>query len=305
MLGDLEKEAGMPRQAVIGKLKRVIEKDKLYFDSERFLEGLLSSNALRLGAKIKCPICTRYNWYELNALEYQLGCRFCLSEFQPPVKSPKDIEWTYRAHGPFASSIAQGSFTVLLTLRFLNCDHGQGITPLFSYVAQKDGKTLEADLTCLYKRFNWKESRADVVHAECKSFNYFEKRDVDRMKDLGEAFPEAILVFSTLNEFLEKREIKLIKSLALAERRKRLRGKRYNPVVVLTGIELFSTKGIRECWADRDGLYKQFHDHKFDYSELTALAEATQQLYLGLPSWHDVYDAELKKRKLKFANSGV
>ncbi len=70
LLGELEKEAGVPRQAVIGRLKKVIADDGLFFDSERFLEGLLESNALRLGARIQCPVCTRHNWYELNTLVY-------------------------------------------------------------------------------------------------------------------------------------------------------------------------------------------------------------------------------------------
>lgn len=303
LLGELEKEAGMPRQAVIGKLKKVITDDELFFDSERFLEGLLESNALRLGARIQCPVCTRHNWYELNALEYELACRFCLSEFEPPVKSPKYIEWTYRAHGPFASSIAQGSFTVLLTLKFLGGDHDRGITPLFSYKAERDGKVLEADLTCLYKRSTWRETGTHVVHAECKSFNFFEQRDVDRMKDLSEAFPSAVLVFATLNESLEKAEIKMIGSLARAERKKRLRGMPYSPVVVLTGIELFSSRGIRECWEGRGGLYDQFHKRSFDYSELPSLADATQQLYLGLSSWHEWSEVEWKKRRQKKANA--
>ena len=299
LLGELEKEAGMPRQAVIGKLKKVILDDDLYFDSERFLEGLLESNALRLGARIQCPICTRHNWYELNVLEYQLACRFCLSEFEPPVKSPKNIEWTYRAHGPFAISIAQGSFTVLLTLKFLAGDHDRGITPLFSYKAVKDGKELEADLTCLYKRSTWRETGTHVVHAECKSFNRFEKRDVDRMRDLAGAIPGSVLVFATLNESLEKSELKMIGALARTERNKRLRGILYSPVVVLTGIELFSSRGIHECWEGRGGLYEEFHKRSFDYSDLTALADATQQLYLGFQAWHEWSDAQWEKRRVK------
>ena len=116
LLSDLEKEAGMPRQAVMGKLKYVVKSDGRFFDAEQLLEGLISANALRLGTKIQCPVCTRYNWYELNVLDYEIHCRFCLSAFSPPLKSPKEIQWTYRSHGPFATSIAQGAFTVLLTL---------------------------------------------------------------------------------------------------------------------------------------------------------------------------------------------
>ncbi len=303
LLGELEKEAGVPRQAVIGKLKKVIADDDLHFDSERFLERLIESNALRLGARIQCPICTRHNWYELNALEYKLACRFCLSEFEPPFASPKNIEWTYRAHGPFASSIAQGSFTVLLTLKFLSGNHDRGITPLFSFKAVKDGKELEADLSCLYKRSTWRETGTHVVHAECKSFNYFEKRDVERMQDLGEAFPGAVLVFATLNESLEKTERKMISTLARAERKKQSRGVPYSPVVVLTGIELFSSRGVRECWEGKGGLYEEFHKRRLDCSDLHALADATQQLYLGLQSWHEWSEAERKKQRERRANA--
>ncbi len=296
LLGELEREAGLPWQAVIGRLKKVIADDELYFDGERFLEGLLESNALRLGAKIQCPICTRYNWFELNALGYESVCRFCLSEFKPPQKSPKDIEWTYRAYGPFASSIAQGSFTVLLTLKFLNGDHDSGITPLFSYKAEKDAKVLEADLTCLYKPSTWRDTSTYVVHAECKSFNYFEQRDINRMKDLAEEFPGSILVFATLNDSLQKSEIAMIGSMAHAERKKMLRGLPHSPVVVLTGIELFSSRGVRDCWEGRGGLYDEFHSNRFDYSKLPSLADATQQLYLGFPSWHKWSEEEWTKR---------
>lgn len=303
LLRELEKEAGLPRQAVIGKLKKVIAEDGLHFDGERFLERLIDSNALRLGAKIQCPVCTRHNWYELNTLEYELPCRFCLSEFKPPQQSPKDIEWTYRAHGPFASSIAQGSFTVLLTLKFLGGDHDRGVTPLFSYIAQKNGKVLEADLSCLYQRSTWRPTHTHVVHAECKSFNRFEKRDVERMKDLSEVFPGAVLVFSMLNESLQDDEAKLIKTLAQRERKKKLSGQPYSPIVVLTGVELFSSRGGRDCWDGRGGLYEQFNTHHFDYSDLPALANATQQLYLGLPCWHEWAESESKKRSKRKGSS--
>ena len=296
LLSELEKEAGMPRQAVIQRLKHVIVEDELHFKPERFLEKLLESNAIRLGGKVQCPVCTRYNWYELNTLEYKLVCRFCLSDFQPPLESPKNIEWTYRAHGPFASSIAQGSFTVLLALKFLDGDHRCGITPIFSYIAKSNNETLEADFSCLYKYAKWEESHTHIVHAECKSFNRFERSDVNRMKILAKAFPGAALVFATLNDSLQQSEIKMLSLLVQSERKKRLRGKPFSPVIILTGIELFSSRGFRDCWEDRGGLYEKFHGRRFDYYELPALADATQQLYLNLPSWHDWSEAEWKKK---------
>ena len=299
LLGELEKEAGMPRQAVIEKLKKVIDSDRLFFEPERFLERLLEANAIRLGSKVQCPICTRYNWYELNELKYELHCRFCLSDFSPPLKSPKNIEWTYRAHGPFASSIAQGSFTVLLTLKFLGKNHDHGITPLFSYRAEKDGKELEADLTCLYKPSTWRYTPTSVVHAECKSFSGFEKRDLLRMKNMSEAFPGSALVFATLKTKLEPSDVRMIQPLVLAERRKRFNGKAYSPVIILTGTELFSVRGIFDCWEGKGGLYDQLSKRSFELSALPNLADATQQLYLNLPGWYDWSEAKWRGKNRK------
>ncbi len=304
LLGELEKEAGMARQAVLEKLNRVIESDELFFDSERFLEGLLSANALRLGTKIQCPVCTRYNWYQLNALDYELRCRFCLSDFSPPLKSPKDIKWTYRAHGPFASSIAQGAFTVLLTLKLLGGDLDQGVTPLFSYVAEKEGKRLEADLTCLYKSSMWRETGIQVIHAECKSFNRFERKDTKRMKELAAAFPGSALVFATLNSELQESEVKLIQDLAVAERKKRLRGKSSSPVILLTGTELFSRR-IAGHWKEKGGIYERLSQQSLELNNLSALADATQQIYLHLPSWFEWSEAEWNKRRQKQAGKKI
>jgi len=301
LLADLEKEAGKPRNAVTEKLKRVIQLDGLFYDAEQFLEGLISANALRLGTKIQCPVCTRYNWYELDALDYELRCRFCLSDFSPPLKSPRDMQWTYRAHGPFASSIAQGAFTVLLTLKLIGRDHNQGVTPLFSYIAEKDGKRLEADLTCLYKSSMWRETGIHVIHAECKSFNWFERKDTERMKELSAAFPGSALIFATLNNELQESEVKLIRKLAITERKKNVRGKPSSHVIVLTGTELFSHR-FADNWKNKGGVYAQLSQRSLELNKLSVLADATQQLYLGLPSWFEWSEAEWNKRRQKQGN---
>jgi hypothetical protein len=206
---------------------------------------------------------------------------------------------SYRAHGPFAGSTAQGSFTVLLTLKFLGGDLHRAITPLLSYTAEKNGKVLEADLTCLYKQSTWRESQTYVVHVECKSFNRFEKRDGVRMKDLAQEFPGAVLIFSTLNESLQNSEIKIIGSIVQAERKKQLRGAPYSPIIVLTGIELFASHSHRQCWKKRGGLHAQLNNHGFDFSDLPKLADATQQLYLNFPSWHSWAQEQRNKKQLK------
>lgn len=300
LLGELEKEAGMPRQAVMQRLTRVIESDGLFYNAERFLEGLLSKNALRLGAKIQCPVCARHNWYQLNELDYELRCRFCLSDYMPPLKSPKDMKWSYRAHGPFAGSVAQGAFTVLLTLKLIGGDFDLGVTPLFSYVAEKGGKRLEADLTCLYRPITWRKKGVCVIHAECKSFTRFERRDIERMKELAVVFPGSTLVFATLNTQLKASEVKLIRDLAVAERKKMLRRKPGSHVILLTGIELFS-RNVGENWKGKGGLYEHYSQRSFALSELSTLADATQQIYLNLPSLFEWLEEEEKKRRQKRA----
>lgn len=168
---------------------------------------------------------------------------------------------------------------------------------MFSYTAQKDSVLLESDLTCLYKVNSWRDSKTYVVHAECKSFNRFERRDIARMRELSAAFPSAVLVFATLNESLNQQEIALIGPLVKSERRKRFRGLTNNPIIVLTGVELFSSSGVRDCWKGKDGLYEKFNNHYFDFSDLTLVADATNQIYLGEASWHDWSEAEMEKRK--------
>jgi hypothetical protein len=300
LLGKLEKEGGMPREDVVARLNQVIAADGLRFNCARFLERLIEVSALRLGANIQCPICTRHNWYELDALKYQVRCRFCISDFDVPVHSPKEmIAWTYRAHGPFASSVSQGAFSVLLVLKFLSGrgSHDNGITPLFSYTAKMDGKELEADLTCLYKPSTWRATRTQVVHAECKSFNSFKQNDISRMKMLAREFAGSTLIFATLKEKLSHAEIVAIKAMAQTHRNKRLRGKANSPVIVLTGTELFSSDGAPECWRDKGGAYDKFSGSRGEWSDLLTIADATQQLYLGLPSWVEWSASEWEKKR--------
>ena len=298
----LQSEKGSTRQAVIGYLNKIKKEDKVPFGADYFLERLLEVQALRLGAKIQCPVCTRYNWVELDKLDYVLHCRFCLSEYDAPVKSPKDISWTYRTHGPFTLTSAQGAFTVLLTLNFLEGSHQREITPLFSYKAENENTLIEADLSCLYRTSTWRDSQTYVIHAECKSTNRFERVDINRMRVLRDSFLGSTLIFATLNRTLNSQEIEALSSFVLTERRKEFRGKPYSPIIVLTGNELFSIRGAPSCWKNMGGIYDKFSEAYLDLSNLKVLADVTQQLYLEQSSWHDWYEGEIaKKSRLKKA----
>ena len=170
------------------------------------------------------------------------------------------------------------------------------IKVLLRFLATKRKRT-EGSFTCLYKKSTWREGKTDVVHAECKSFGGFEKQDLIRMKDMSEAFPGSALIFATLRDSLEKQDIKMLQRFVHAERKKRMRHKPYSPVIILTGTELFSSRGILDCWKGKGGLYDQLSERSHELSELSKLADATQQLYLHLPGWYDWSEAEWKKRK--------
>jgi hypothetical protein len=170
-------------------------------------------------------------------------------------------------------------------LKFLGRDFDHGVTPLFSFLAEKDGKNLESDLSCYYAPSTWYDKGVYLIHAECKSFNHFERKDIKRMEDLSAAFPGSTIIFSTLNSGLEHSETKMICSFAIRERRKRLHEKRYSNVVVLTGTELFSYQ-LDESWRKKGGVHENLSKLRFELDKLDVLADATQQIYLGLPSWH-------------------
>lgn len=296
LLSELEKEGGLPLPAVVEKLKSSTDKNNKHFRPEGLLKRLIDIGALLLGVKVQCPVCTRHNWYDVDAIKYQVRCKFCLSDFSLPVHAPRKIAWTYRAHGPFASSNAQGAFTVLLLLRFLSGSHDRGVTPLFSYTAKNGKKELEADLTCLYRPSTWRSTRADVVHAECKTFNTFEKVDFERMKFLAEEFPASVLIFASLKSSLSKDEVSAIRAIVQTQRRKRLARQLSSHVVILTGVELLSERGVPDCWKGKSELQERLiADHR-GFKELADLADATQQIYLDMPGWFEWSEAEWKKK---------
>ncbi|OFW31033.1 MAG: hypothetical protein A3H97_04260 [Acidobacteria bacterium RIFCSPLOWO2_02_FULL_65_29] len=61
--------------------------------------------------------------------------------------------------------------------------------------------------------------------------------------------------------------------------------------------------GAPACWRDKGGLFDKMSEGHQNYSELPALADATQQLYLQLPPWHEWADTEWKKRRKQKASS--
>jgi len=118
------------------------------------IQSLTDRNIIRLGVNIQCPVCQQHSWHSVSALDYQVSCEKCLHEFRIPSHSPDDLQWAYRAFGPFSlPKGAYGVYPVLLTLRFFAQVLDGATTPIMSFEAKGHGYKVEADLGCLKTPF--------------------------------------------------------------------------------------------------------------------------------------------------------
>ena len=276
-------------------------------------ETLVERKAVELGLELKCTKCSSWSWYSVKTLDYTLTCDLCLKQFDFPVTSPTYSEharWAYRLIGPFAlPDYARGGYAAALSIRFfaLSLD---GMDDAVTWSSGQEltlasGKQVEADfiLWRQSKEFRGNDYPTEVVFGEAKSFgkDAFKADDVTKMKRLAEAFPGCILVFATLKEAadLSPKEIEYIKKLAQWGReydkeRKQARA----PVIMLTGTELLTAANLRMAWENKGGKHKDLISPPWvTNANLRTLADHTQQLYLGLPSYVEWLEEKWKKRR--------
>lgn len=245
--------------------------------AERILQQLIEAKVFQLGMEIQCPVCTQFSWYSVKAADYKLQCPKCLDNLSFPHAS-KEVKWTYRTLGPFSlPQQAHGTYAVLMTLHFFS-PHGLlggATTPIMSFTVEKAGTKMEADLALFFQASKFGDSKTEVLFAECKTFNAFEKKDADRMAKLGKAFPGAILVFATLKESLSETEKKLLRPLVNRSRKARMSDRPFNPILILTGEELF----LESLWDSHLNNW-----NRRIVSDLSELCDVTQQINLGMDS---------------------
>ena len=71
-----------------------------------------------------------------------------------------------------------------------------------------------------------------------------------------------------------------------------------NPLIVLTATELFSEFSIARTWKEAGGRAAELVAHaSVNLGDLYRLAEASQKLYLNLPSFYDDYAARLRSER--------
>ena len=273
---------------VRGKIFREVANEARVFrlKGEDILHHLVATKVFQLGMKIQCPVCTKHSWYSVKGNDYELQCPQCLTQFSFPSDFQK-VKWAYRTVGPFSSSNqADGAYTVLLTLRFFwrIIFSGSAMTPLMSFTAKKGKVEIEADLALFFQESKSRHSKTDLIFAECKTFNSFQKKDADRMKDLGKAFPGSVLVFAKLEESLSDEEKKILCPLVNRSRKNRKNGRPFNPILILTGTELISEQHFYQNWKNARGIHAKLAKSCIG-ANLLELCDFTQQVYLDMDPW--------------------
>jgi hypothetical protein len=185
-----------------------------------------------------------------------------------------------------------------LSVGFLCDHHHTATTPVLSFTAKKDDtKDLEADFVMFYQGSAFWEHVTDLVFGECKTFNHFKIKDIERMKVISENFPGAVLVFATLNSEFSSEEKEILIPFVKACRVYGKLDRPRNPILLLTGTELFATFGPPGCWKDKPGAPEKFANSRGYPHTLMELCDVTQQIYLGLESWSKDWDAEFERRR--------
>lgn len=271
---------------------------------ETHLAALIRQNVLRVGLTLRCPECHHTSWFELHRLASMFTCPRCSNEFPFPSANPPDrSDWAYKLSGPFAAeNFGYGSYCVAAALNLLSNDWHNKTTWITSFeMKPKDKKStpFEADFGIfIAPTMMTHASSPTFVIGEGKSFNLFENRDFERARQAAALFPGAVLCFATFREQLTPGEKRRMRALASVARKSRATGQKTNPVLVLTGKELFGQFRLRGLY-DAYGTKKQYARGIFARGDMQELCDFTQQLYLDMPSYHQWREEDHKKRTSK------
>jgi hypothetical protein len=269
------------------------------------LDYFLTRSVFRAGLRVQCPTCAHYNWFDLDTLGYALICNRCLKPFSF-AQAPADLrraEWFYRVIGPFAAAdYGRGGYAVALTLRCLAESRENELTWSTGLVLKELNR--EIDFAAWYRRGSLGGGEREepvLLIGEAKSFgkNAIGEDDVTGLREVADRFPGAVMIVSSLRPIgsYTAAEIERLSDLARWGRSRLSGWGPRNLLIVLTATELFSEHGIVHAWKKAGGRAAELVQHgSVDFSDLYQLADATQRLYLNLPSLYD-YRAELKAQR--------
>jgi hypothetical protein len=279
------------RSVAIPKLIEALQRGKTSFGRMTSIDDLTGKGILRLGLESTCDHCRKINWHGLDEVGYTVTCERCLKVYPyPQGKLDKNnANFRYRVVGPFAvPDFAQGAYSSLLSLKTLaGVSFHDGLTHSPGVKVTLDGKEFEIDFVGFWSPGGLSNvTNPTLVFGESKSFgkdDLFKQRDYDRLKAIGARFPGSVLVISVMRDWLTPKEIAQISKLAVWGRRPMRSGEISNPVVVLTGRELFADEPLQHAWKEAGAPFDKLQDHAF--RDLREFAQATQIAYLGLNSF--------------------
>lgn len=293
-VGDGSSAPTLTTHKLLSELNKIANKSKMG-DGRSLLSRLLSIGALELGVEIQCPHCGKHNWYPLKKLDNDLVCDKCLDEYGIPKGNPKkDLVWAYSLVGPFRlPKMADGAYTTLLSLYFLNKIAHFSITPHLSFQKPKD-TDVEADFGLLIRDRGFQSHRVSSALGECKSFKgEFEVKDVNKMKRMAKELDDPILIFATLKDKLSSREKKRLNRLLISQRKAWLKNGDKSRLMILTGNELFNELlGPKDHCEDLNKIIRRIGTNSLD-----SLCDATQQLYIGSQSYSDWLSQAFEQKK--------
>lgn len=264
-----------------------------FLNHNQIIDNLIKKRIIQFGVELQCPTCDQHCFYNLSEFKEQVTCSICSNSFFIPSNNPNNIKWAYKGIGPFSrNNRSDGIVSVLLTMRFFRIAlDTDSITPILNFEILKNENVVnEVDFATFYQKFRF--STPDLFYCECKTEKDFEQKDVDRMESLAKMFPKSILVFATLKIQLSENEQSMLAAFA-RKFRKGMGSRPINPVLILTGNELFSRLGY-------DGQFKHLIiPHAQLEDEIGHLCDVTTQHYLGLPSFMSEVQAKIEERRKK------
>ena len=289
------------RTVSAGRWHSLINKDQGSGRYQRSLDTFTKKGVLKLGLGVACANCDYDNWYGLDELDYELVCERCLKSYHYPQGSITP-RWKYRVVGPFSvPNFAQGAYTVALTLAVFRDIFAFGPENEMTY---STGLDLKHDAFLCEVDFAFWQGTAHVMRqreeprfviGEAKSFggNAITEADIGNLRKICQALPGTVAVISVLKNSFSDNEKRLLEKFARWGW-KVSSGRIRAPVILLTGVELFSDfGGVRKAWKAAGHPYPENVDHG-ELRDLEKLAFSTQRIHLGLD-----YQAEKRAYRKK------
>lgn len=271
---------------------------------EAKLDDFTSKNVIRLGLETDCPHCQAKNWTGLEAADYEITCDRCLKVYPFPQAHLRDHNrnWCYRVVGPFSvPDYGRGSYGALLTLRLISRFNSSldEMTFTTAMTLDFDSRQVEVDFLALRRGEQHDLAVApEIILGEAKSAGkgqLIKPRDLAQLKAVAAKLPGAIIVISVLRDHFLPIEKRILEPFVKWGRRLNADWEPTNPVVLLTSNELMFDFLLSATWKDLGVKHEKFGTYDYTRS-MCSIADATQQIYLGLPSFGEWKQSQWEKK---------